>query len=309
MTDTVFWNTFRMLTNINLIINLIINLTITIIRILFIFSIKITDEESLRKAGHKVRNLLPKEIKSVDVVGEKAEYVAEGLLLSNYQFLKYFKDKAKKACALKEVNWVNGEKKTADYLNNNIRAVCWARDLVNEPLSYLTAPKLAEEIAIKGKEAGFFLIPLAPGIEDSKEIRKIYFDKIIDRLEYLTKQEIKSDILFVESFEFGSTDNILIFLFFLNWLKSSFKKRYPENFFTLIFFNILNNKTKYPLSKKTKSEFLKDFKYCFFLFIVARPGPEGKTNNPDFLIIFVKSFLLRLINFIFLNNINIILNY
>jgi len=121
----------------------------------FIFSIKITDEESLRKAGHKVRNLLPKEIKSVDVVGEKAEYVAEGLLLSNYQFLKYFKDKAKKACALKEVNWVNGEKKTADYLNNNIRAVCWARDLVNEPLSYLTAPKLAEEIAIKGKEAGF----------------------------------------------------------------------------------------------------------------------------------------------------------
>ena len=121
----------------------------------FIFTVKAKDEEGLRKVGYKIRTLLPKTTKSIDIEGAKAEYIAEGLLLSNYQFLKYFKDKKEKAYALKSINWVKGDKKTADYLNNTAKAVCWARDLVNEPLSYLTAPKLAKEIQEKGKEAGF----------------------------------------------------------------------------------------------------------------------------------------------------------
>ena len=36
-----------------------------------------------------------------------------------------------------------------------MEGVCAARDLVNEPLSYLTAPQLAKEILRMGKEAGF----------------------------------------------------------------------------------------------------------------------------------------------------------
>ena len=31
-----------------------------------------------------------------------------------------------------------------------------------------------------GKEAGFFLIPIAPGIEDTEELRETYFNKIMD---------------------------------------------------------------------------------------------------------------------------------
>lgn len=70
-----------------------------------------------------------------------------------------------------------------------------------KPLFYASFPsKTDNSCAPEGKEAAIFLIPLAPGIEDSVEMRKIYFDKIIERLEYLTKQQIKSDILFVESF-------------------------------------------------------------------------------------------------------------
>ena len=70
-----------------------------------------------------------------------------------------------------------------------------------KPLFYASFPSKTDvTIAPKGKEAVIFLIPLAPGIKDSDEIRAIYFNKIIDRLEDLTKQDIRSNILFKESF-------------------------------------------------------------------------------------------------------------
>jgi len=55
-------------------------------------------------------------------------------------------------------------------------------------------------MAPKGKEVCTILIPLAPGLKDSKKMRKYYFNLVIDRLEKLTDQEIKSKILFYESF-------------------------------------------------------------------------------------------------------------
>ena len=54
--------------------------------------------------------------------------------------------------------------------------------------------------APEGKEAGIFLIPLAPDIEDSEEIREKYFHKILTRFEKLTGQKVSEDILFKESF-------------------------------------------------------------------------------------------------------------
>ncbi len=46
----------------------------------------------------------------------------------------------------------------------------------------------------------FFLIPLAPGIEDTDALRERYFEKIITRFEKLTNQNIKNAIIFKESF-------------------------------------------------------------------------------------------------------------
>ena len=51
-----------------------------------------------------------------------------------------------------------------------------------------------------GKEAGIFLIPLAPGLEDTQELRDLYFEKIITRFEFLTNQKVKNNIIFKESF-------------------------------------------------------------------------------------------------------------
>ena len=70
-----------------------------------------------------------------------------------------------------------------------------------EPLFYASFPsKTDENSAPKGKEAGIFLIPIAPGLEDTPELREVYFEKIITRFELLTNQNIKNNIIFKESF-------------------------------------------------------------------------------------------------------------
>ena len=69
------------------------------------------------------------------------------------------------------------------------------------PLFYASFPsKTDENSAPYGKEAAIFLIPLAPGLEDNNDLREIYFDKILTRLEKLTQQNLKNNIIFKESF-------------------------------------------------------------------------------------------------------------
>nr|WP_315152612.1 phytoene desaturase family protein [uncultured Flavobacterium sp.] len=70
-----------------------------------------------------------------------------------------------------------------------------------EPLFYANFPSLTDKTAApEGMESGFFLVPLAPGIEDTEELRDQYFDKIIERFEILTQQTVKSNIVFKQSF-------------------------------------------------------------------------------------------------------------
>ncbi|WP_297333216.1 phytoene desaturase family protein [Flavobacterium sp.] len=71
----------------------------------------------------------------------------------------------------------------------------------DEPLFYASFPsKTDANAAPEGKEAAIFLIPLAPGIEDTAELREKYFEKIMTRLESLTGQAVKQHIIFKESF-------------------------------------------------------------------------------------------------------------
>ncbi len=69
------------------------------------------------------------------------------------------------------------------------------------PMFYASFPsKTDTSTAPEGKEAGIFLIPIAPGIEDSPEIRDQYFKKIITRFEKITNQNVEKNIIFKESF-------------------------------------------------------------------------------------------------------------
>lgn len=82
-----------------------------------------------------------------------------------------------------------------------------ARDIYDEPrwpkdpLFYANFPSKTDPTsAPTGMESAFFLVPLAPGIEDTETLRDAYFDKILQRFEDLTQQDVRKNIIFKESF-------------------------------------------------------------------------------------------------------------
>jgi leucyl aminopeptidase len=132
--------------------------------IIFIHKIKegtlYEQAENVRKAGSVFFDLLKSEkINSVQLTGFTSHnfipYLLEGLLLACYSFSKYKKEK----------DDFNPEEVfiPEDLITDEVilelkviaEAVFRARDLVNEPLSYLTAEGFSEEIKNMGLEAGF----------------------------------------------------------------------------------------------------------------------------------------------------------
>jgi len=82
---------------------------------------------------------------------------AEAVMLCNYAFNKYFKDKEDKKSSLASIKIVSSRlsaKQIAD-MEAVVEGVYHARDIVNEPLSFMTAKKLSEEIERLGKQYGF----------------------------------------------------------------------------------------------------------------------------------------------------------
>ncbi len=70
-----------------------------------------------------------------------------------------------------------------------------------EPLFYANFTSVTDEnSAPENCENGFFLIPLAPGLKDTSEIRETYFNIILERFERLTTQDVRKNIIFKESF-------------------------------------------------------------------------------------------------------------
>jgi len=71
----------------------------------------------------------------------------------------------------------------------------------SNPLFYVCAPSVTDPaVAPAGKENLFLLIPLAPGLEDTAELREKYFDVIMNRLENRTGQDIRSHVIYKRSF-------------------------------------------------------------------------------------------------------------
>lgn len=69
-----------------------------------------------------------------------------------------------------------------------------------DPLFYANFTSITDDSAPEGMESGFFLLPLAPNLEDNIENREKYFEIIIDRFEKHTKQTVRDNILFKESY-------------------------------------------------------------------------------------------------------------
>ncbi|MCH7401587.1 phytoene desaturase family protein [Belliella kenyensis] len=70
-----------------------------------------------------------------------------------------------------------------------------------KPLFYASVPsKTDASVAPEGKENLFLLIPLAPDLDDSEEMREKYYHMIMDRLERLTGEEIRSHVVYKRSY-------------------------------------------------------------------------------------------------------------
>ena len=118
--------------------------------------------EQARKAGDAMAARLNesrcKEAQLHDLSGDGDLVLAmvEGLFLGNYVFRRYKTDK-KGAPTFTKLHVIASEVSNAhlDELADVCGATCMARDLVNEPLSFLTATQLASEFRTMGRNAGF----------------------------------------------------------------------------------------------------------------------------------------------------------
>lgn len=71
----------------------------------------------------------------------------------------------------------------------------------NKPLFYVCCPsKTDENVAPKGHENLFILIPIATNLEDTEALREKYFNIVMDRLETYCDQDIRSGIEYKRSY-------------------------------------------------------------------------------------------------------------
>jgi len=117
--------------------------------------------ENQRKYGAETQAILNKAkiervvVYAVNASTEEVSAFSEGIVLSNYQFLKYKKDLKKLTNSLKQIDIYSEDISDIDIneLNIIMEGVYHARDLVNEPLSFLTAAQFSEEIKELGKRS------------------------------------------------------------------------------------------------------------------------------------------------------------
>jgi len=110
--------------------------------------------EEARKAGYRIQSLLndhdQEKVAALHLQSDIPALLAlaEGMLLGAYRFVKYFTKSDEKKSKLRELA-LYGEslqEKDINELINIITHVYRVRDMVNEPVSYLNAERLAEEI-------------------------------------------------------------------------------------------------------------------------------------------------------------------
>ena len=119
--------------------------------------------ENMRKAAskvqHKIVNHNIKNLVVKDLTKTQASCLtfAEGFVLSAYRFDKYFTKKEEKESTITEVSLISKQidDTQINSLQNVLQAVYYTRNLVNEPVSFLTAREFAKQMKKMGEEAGY----------------------------------------------------------------------------------------------------------------------------------------------------------
>ncbi len=121
-------------------------------------------KEELRKTAYNLRKIIKSNNHSELVIAPHMAFsgavgaFTEGLLLSFYSFDKYktvVDDREKTNYPSKLLLYEGPDDEEFKWLVNLTESVWLIRDLINEPVSHLNAPALAEEIKKAGEESGF----------------------------------------------------------------------------------------------------------------------------------------------------------
>lgn len=73
----------------------------------------------------------------------------------------------------------------------------WPKD----PLFYVCAPSVTDpSVAPEGSENLFFLVPIAPGLEDTDATREKYWKMIVERFEQMTGEDVTNHIVYKRSY-------------------------------------------------------------------------------------------------------------
>lgn len=169
-------------------------------------------EEIIVENNKAVGIKINKEILNADIVLSGADYHHTETLLpkENRQYSEAYWDK-KTFAPSSLLFYVGFDKKLQNVCHHNL---FFDSDFEKHAVDIYDNPKWPEEplfyanftsitnshTAPEGCENGFFLVPIAPDLEDNDELREIYFEKIISRFETITKQDIRKNIIFKKSF-------------------------------------------------------------------------------------------------------------
>jgi phytoene desaturase len=164
--------------------------------------------ENNRACGIEINN----EILKADVVLSGADYHHTETLLpiNNRQYSEAYWDK-KTFAPSSLLFYVGFDKKLENVCHHNLFfdsdfekhavEIYDNPEWPSDPLFYANFTSITnKQTAPEGCENGFFLIPIAPDLEDTEALREEYFEKIISRFELITKQSVRKNIIFKKSF-------------------------------------------------------------------------------------------------------------
>ncbi len=147
-----------------------------------------------------------------DAVVSSADYqFTESILPSNCRnySAKYWKSRVFAPSALLFYVGFNKRIKNVEHhtlffdtsFDSHAKAIYDNKQWPEDPLFYASFPSKSDSNAApEGMENAIFLIPIATNIEDTKEIRNRYFDILMDRLESVTQQSVRNNVVYKKSY-------------------------------------------------------------------------------------------------------------
>jgi phytoene desaturase len=83
-----------------------------------------------------------------------------------------------------------------------------SKEWPGNPLFYVCAPsKTDKSVAPEGYESLFILIPVAVNLKDEESLHKKYFDLVVNRIEQITGESIKEDVIYKRSYAHQDFEN------------------------------------------------------------------------------------------------------